>query len=189
MHRCIKAGVELCSAEGTFYGHLIYGRCGFIKESKHEWTGFVSERNDDGTGGIHTAMSKKQHQNMKQRLEQTYVTIGCVANHASTQAFCLVAQDQLECLISHACSVYSKISKDVKWTKTGFLQKYDQALLAVLIFSMKHISFVKLCLEMQDKESDKQDQGLLVVLAQLCAARDKTNMPCSDVATATLSIL
>jgi hypothetical protein len=134
-------------------------------------------------------MSKKQHQNMKQRLEQTYVTIGCVANHASTQAFCLVAQDQLECLISHACSVYSKISKDVKWTKTGVLQKYDQALLAVLIFSMKHISFVKLCLEMQDKESDKQDQGLLVVLAQLCAARDKTNMPCSDVATATLSIL
>jgi hypothetical protein len=119
-------------------------------------------------------LSNKQRQDMMQALEQVYVMIGCVAENSSVEVFCLVEESQLECLISYACEIFSKITKDKKWRKTGVLQKYDQELLQALTASMWQLSFVALCIAMEnDAERD-----LLAILAQLCAARDKTKMPC-----------
>jgi hypothetical protein len=129
-------------------------------------------------------LNKRQCKEMKEVIEKAYDIICYVANFCSMEVFCLVDKSQGECLILHACDVFSKITKDEKWTKTGVLQKHDlQFLDRALMSSMLHISFVKLCIAM-DKDND-----LLAVLAQLCAARDKTNMPCPDVTEAMLKIV
>jgi hypothetical protein len=129
-------------------------------------------------------LNKRQCKEMKEVIEKAYDIICYVANFCSMEVFCLVDKSQGECLILHACDVFSKITKDEKWTKTGVLQKHDlQFLDRALMSSMLHISFVKLCIAME------KDADLLAVLAKFYAARGKPNMPCADVTEAMLKIV
>jgi hypothetical protein len=109
-------------------------------------------------------INKRQSKKMTEVIEKAYDIICYVANFCSMEVFCLVDKAQLQCLVLHACEIFSKITKDEKWTKTGVLQKHDlQFLDRTLMASMIHISFVRLCI----------DSDLLAVLATLQAASCK----------------
>lgn len=124
-------------------------------------------------------ISSQERRALQESLVRIYLLLGYVADNASEAVFAGVGDKQLDSFISHACSIFSDRSTAKTWTKTGVLHKHDQELLESLIPSMKQLAFVERVLE----------SNLLETLARLCAAREKTEMPCPDVTESILSIV
>jgi hypothetical protein len=133
----------------------------------------------DQSSSRNETTTTSQRRQATEQLTQNYIMYGCLANSASTQVFERIPATELECLANHACNVFTQLTNNRKWIKTGVLQKVDKELLDCLIPHMKHLNFVTVALV--------PSTNLLGVIADLCAAKTP-GMPCPDFCDSILSI-
>lgn len=124
-------------------------------------------------------ISKQELHSLQEVLVRNYLILANVANNASEGVFRAIGQSQIDRLLVHTSKVFSELSTNIRWTKTGVLEKHNQELLESLICFMKHPIFV-----------DRVMSGdLLSILATLCAGRQGTEMPCPMVTETILGIV